>query len=134
MRRRKVRLVKARGFVITEACVSMALVGMVLGVASLLLTQNARATEYFLNYRRAQLAAESCVERMRLGTLEIDDHDFTDDSGIRFQIRVADAPLAWQPLRHVEVLALVHERKSRSARYAVQTYLAPPFPSRGNNP
>jgi hypothetical protein len=107
---------------------------MVLGVASLLLTQHARATEYQLNYRRAQLAAESCVERLHIGALEVVDSDFTDDAGIRYRIRVADAPVAWQPLHHVEILTLVEEKKSGSARYSLRTYLASPIPSRGNGP
>lgn len=125
---------RTRGFVLTEACVSMALVGLVLGVASLLLTQHARATEYFLNYRRAQLAAESCVERMRLGLIDVADGQFTDDAGVRHEIRVMDADEAWQPLRRVEVVAFAEEENASTARYLLQTYLAPPTPSGGIGP
>ena len=121
----------SRGFILTEACVSLALVGLVLGVASLLLTQHSRATEYFLNQRRAQLAAESCVEKMRLGVLEVMDMSFTDDAGITYEIRVTEADAAWQPLRRVNVLAIVGEKKGRTARYSLNAYLDHTTASRG---
>ena len=124
----------SRGFILTEACVSLALIGLVLGVASLLLTQHARATEYFVNYRRAQLAAESCVERMRIGALEVVDGKFTDDTGILYEIRVTEADPAWQPLRRVHVLTIVGDKKVRPARYSLNTYLDPTKASRGVKP
>jgi Tfp pilus assembly protein PilX len=119
-----------QGFILTEACVSMVLIGLVLGVASLLLTQHARATQYFLDYRRAQLAAESCVERLRTGVLEMVESNFTDEAGIAYEIRVMDANSVWRPLRRVIVSAAVNEHKTRPARYAIHSYLASPTPSR----
>lgn len=115
----------SQGFILTEACVSLALVGLVLGVASLLLTQHARATEYFVNHRRAQLAAESCVERMRVGDLAVIDASFVDPGGITCEIRVSQAEAEWQPLRRVRVLAIADEKKRRSARYSAIAYLNP---------
>ncbi len=122
------------GFILTEACVSLALVGLVLGVASLLLTQHARATEYFLNERRAQLAAESCVERMRIGVLEVVDGNFTDDAGISYEIRVMNADAAWQPLQRVKILAVVGEKKRRAAQYSLNAYVDATVGSRGKGP
>jgi hypothetical protein len=120
------------GFILTEACVSIALVGLVLGVASVLLTQHARATEYFVDYRRAQLAVESCVDQMRIGAIGMVDSNFTDDAGITYEIRVSDGEEAWQPLRRVTVLAVVDKHKAHPARYSLNSYLAAPIPSRGN--
>ena len=121
----------SRGFILTEACVSLALVGLVLGVASLLLSQHARATEYFVNYRRAQLAAESCVERMRIGAIEAIDAEFTDQAGIIYEVRVTEADAAWQPLGRVSVLAIVGGDKGRTARYSLNAYLDSTKASRG---
>ena len=124
----------SRGFILTEACVSLALVGLVLGLASLLLTQHARATDYFMDYRRAQLAAESCVERMRVGDIEVTDLNFTDEAGIAYEIRVTEADAAWQPLRHVTVSVLAGKEKACPARYSLNTYVDPAIASRGKGP
>ena len=125
---------RRRGFVLTEACVSLALVGMVLGMASLMLSQHGRATEYFLNYRRAQLAAASWVERMRIASFDFVDTGFCDLEGLQYQVRVEEAPDDWKPLRLVDVRVLVEGRRARSAQYSLRTYLAVPNASRGNNP
>ena len=112
-----------RGVILTEACAAIMLVGLVLGMVSLLLTQYARATDYFLNYRRAQLAAESYVEQMRAGTLDVADASFTDEAGVTYEVRVTDADGDWRPLRQVHVIAGVIGKHSRIARYRISTYV-----------
>lgn len=112
-----------RGVLLTEACVSLVLVGLVLSMVSLLLTQHARMTDYYLNYRRVQLAAESCVERMRAGAVPVADAQFTDETGVNFEIHVADAPEAWRPLSMVSTVATVTGKNGREARYQLQTYM-----------
>ena len=72
---------------LTEAIVSLALIGMLLSAVSLLLTRHARATDYLLNYRRAQLAAESCVERMRAG---VEPSQACEEALERIRVRVTD--------------------------------------------
>ena len=119
---------------LTEACVSIMLVGLVLTMVSLLLTRYAQATDYFLNYRRAQLAAESCVERMRAGLIESTDDTFTDEAGVTYEIRVAKADPAWQPLRCTSVTAGVVGKHSRRAHYQISTYLEPERPPEGGHP
>lgn len=113
-----------RAILLTEACVSIMLVGIVLAAVSLLLTQYARSTDYFLNYRRAQLAAESCVERLRAGVLQLEDATFTDAAGVNCRIRVSEAEGTWAPLRRVRVTTTVMGKHGRSARYEITTYVA----------
>ena len=114
-----------RGIILTEACVSIMLVGLVLAMVSLMLTRHARSTDYFLNYRRAQLAAESCVERMRAGVLDVAEADFTDDADIAYEVRVTDADDPWKPLGRVTVTASVTCKHNRIARYRISTYIEP---------
>ena len=116
----------SRAIVLTEAIVSIMLVGMVLGVVSLLLARYARATDHFLNHRRAQLAAESGIARMRAGTLTVADATFTDDAGVEFAIRVTAADEAWAPLRHVQITTTVTGRHSKKSHYTLAAYVAAP--------
>jgi hypothetical protein len=123
-----------RGVILTEAVASLALVGLTLAMVSVLLTQHARATDYFLNYRRAQLAAESCVERMRVGVLEATNAVFRDEAGVTCRIRIDEADDNWKPLVRVEVTTEIAGRGGRTARYSVATYLAPPSTATGGGP
>ncbi|MHC4696769.1 MAG: hypothetical protein ACYTFA_08515 [Planctomycetota bacterium] len=123
-----------RGVILTEAIVSIALVGLVLTMVSLLLTRYARSTDYFLNYRRAQLAAESCVERMRAGVLDVADATLTDEAGVSYEIRVTDAEGEWRPLKHVIVTASVVGKHSRTVRYRISTYLRHARVPKGGGP
>lgn len=120
-----------RAVVLLEACVSIMLVGMVLGMVSLLLTRYARSTDYFLNHRRAQLAAESCVERMRAGVLDVEDATFTDDAGVTYDVQVSTVEGEWAPLRHVRVTTGVMGKHSRWTRYELATYVAPAAVQKG---
>lgn len=121
-----------RGVMLTEACVSTMLLGLVLAMVSLLLIRYARSTDYFLNYRRAQLAAESCVERMRAGVLDVADATLTDEADVSYEIRVSDVAGTWRPLKHVIVAASVVGKHNRSARYRISTYVRPaPVPRGG---
>ncbi|MEK7755861.1 MAG: hypothetical protein AAB385_01465 [Planctomycetota bacterium] len=113
------------GVILTEACVSIMLVGLVLTMVSLMLTRHAQSTDYFLNYRRAQLAADSCVERMRAGVLEVADAAFIDGAGVAYEIRVADANGPWEPLQRVSATASIVGSHGRIARYQLNTYLPP---------
>lgn len=133
LRRRKDR---PRAFILTEACVSLALAGLVLFVVSLLMVQHARATNHCLNHRRAQLATESCVERMRVHTLKVADADFKDEAGVAYEIRVVETDEAWRPLVRVRVTAIVGGSggSGRAARYTLNTYLDPVVRSNGDGP
>lgn len=125
---------RRQAYLLTETCVGLALVGLILGVASLLLTQHARANDYFLNMRRAQLAAESCLERMRVGALLAVDAEYKDDAGIAYEIRVTDLEPQWRPLRHVRVTVSIEGRSAGTARYTVAAYLMPTEPPAGVRP
>ncbi len=119
---------------LTEACVSLALVGMVLAAVSLMLARYAGATDYLLNYRRAQLAAESCVERMRAGLVEVTDGAFVDEADVSYEIRVTEAEGSWRPLQRVEVTARIVGKHSRLAQYRIATLMTAPRVSRGDEP
>ena len=134
MERERRSLCVPRAVILTEACASLALVGLVLAVVSLLLVQHARTTNYFLNYRRAQLAAESCVERMRAKVLDIANADFTDEAGVAYEIRVAEADEPWRPLVCVHVTASIVGHGRHAARYSLSTYLEPGRPLTGAGP
>ncbi len=125
---------RPRGMMLTEACVSLVLVGMVLTAVSLMLTRYARAADYFLNYRRAQLAAESCVERMRAGLVEVADGAFVDEADVSDQIRVTEAEDSWRPLQRVEVTARIVGKHGRLAHYRVATHMTAPRVSGGDQP
>jgi len=118
---------------LTEACVGLALLGVLLGAVSLMLSRHARETDYFLNYRRVELAAESCVERMRAGVMPLADRTWTDDTGISYEIHTSTADPAWQPLTRVEVTARVSGKYGRVAHYHLSAYLPPSPPSGGSN-
>lgn len=126
-------LSRPRGVMLTEACVSLVLVGMVLAAMSLLLTRHARATDYFLNYRRSQLAAESCVERMRAGTMAVADAAFTDDAGVSYEIRTSTADQAWQPLTRIDVTARIVGKHGRVAHYRIKAYMPPSRSAEGGD-
>ena len=115
-----------RAMVLLEACISIMLIGLLLTLVSLVLTHYARATDYFLNYRRAQLAAESCVERMRAGVLDVEDAVFVDDAGINYDIQVGAAEGDWAPLRRVRVRAEATGRHGRKSGYELTTFVAAP--------
>lgn len=134
MRCHRRRSCRSRAIILTEACASLALMGLVLVMVSLLLVQHARATDYFLNHRRVQLAAESSVERMRVHALGIANADFTDDGGVDHEVRVTDSDEAWRPLVCVRVTATVVGRGGRVARYTLSTYLDPGAGSTGDEP
>ncbi len=125
---------RSRGMMLTEACVSLVLVGMVLTAVSLMLTRYARAADYFVNYRRAQLAAESCVERMRAGFVDVADGAFVDEADVSYEIRVTEAEDSWRPLQRVEVTARVVGKHGRLAHYRISTHLTAPRVSRGDEP
>jgi len=124
---------RARGIMLTEACVGLALIGVLLGAVSLLLSRHARATDYFLNYRRAELAAQSCVERMRAGVIPVVDGTWTDDTGISCEIRTSTADPAWRPLTRVEVTARVVGKYGRVAHYRLAAYVRPSQASGGGD-
>jgi len=109
--------------VLTEAIGSLALLGLLLGLTSLVLTRYARATDYFLNARRAQWAAEAHVERLRSGALPLRDATAVDENGVECTIQVTDAPAAWAPLRQVRVLAVVTGKHGRQARCELTTFV-----------
>lgn len=113
-----------RAIVLLEACVAIMLVGMVLFAVSMLIASYAKSTDYFLNYRRAQLAAESYVERIRAGAVPPDDADFTDEANITLRIRTTTAEGNWAPLLRVEVEASIVGKHSRVAAYKLATYVA----------
>ena len=115
-----------RAMVLLEACISIMLIGLLLTVVSLVLTRYARATDYFLNYRRAQLAAESCIERMRAGVLEVEDAVFIDDAGVNYDIQVGAAEGDWAPLRRVRVRAEATGRHGRKSGYELTAFVGVP--------
>lgn len=125
---------RTRGMLLMEACVSLALVGMVLAAVSLMLARYATATDYFLNYRRAQLAAESCVERMRAGLVDVADGAFVDEADVSYEIRVTEAEDSWRPLQRVEVTARIVGKHGRLAHYRIATHMTAPRVARGGQP
>jgi hypothetical protein len=112
--------------VLLEACVAIMLIGLLLTVVSLLLTRYARATDYLLNQRRAQLAAESCVERIRAGVLSLADADFVTEGEVRCSVRVADATREWSPLLRVSVKTEVTGKHGRQAKHELAAYVEKP--------
>jgi len=121
-----------RSVVLVEACTSLMLIGLVLGMVSLLLTRYARATDYFLNYRRAQLAAQSCIDQLRIGNVAAANATFTDQTGVTYAIQVFDdSDDSWRPLTPVWVTASVVGKHGRTVRYRLGTYLADGRASQG---
>lgn len=113
-----------KGFILTEAVTALTLIGLVLGAATLLLVEHSRATEHVINHRRAQLAAESCLDWVRAGGIKAVDADFSDENNIRYQVRVTEAESEWKPLRRVSVAATIASSKGRVARYTIRAYVA----------
>lgn len=116
-----------RGVVFVEACTAIMLLGLVLTMVSVMVTGHARAVDFLVNERRAQLAAESYVERMRAGLVAVADADVTEEAGVSYEVRVTEAEGAWRPLVHVAVTARVIGKHGRIAPYCLSTYL-PPLP------
>lgn len=117
-----------RGVILVEACTAITLVGLVLSMVSLLVTRHARAMDFLVNERRAQLAAVSYVERMRAGLVAIADAKISEETGITCDVHVTEAEKPWQPLVQVTVTASVVGKHGRIASYRLATFVAPkPF-------
>jgi len=114
--------------------VALVLIGLLLAAVSMIMVRHARASDYFLNYRRAQLAATSLIERMRAGLAEVSDESFADGAGVSYVVRVTEPAQAWRPLQRVEVTARVVGKHSRIAQYRVATYMAVPPTTQGGAP
>ncbi len=119
----KILETRRRGIIFAEVCVSLALVGLILVMVSLLVTRYSRATDYYMNYRRVQLGVESQVERMRAGLLSVHTGPFTDKSGISYEFHVEDAPSQWAPLKSVVVIGRVTGKHSRQIRFELRTFV-----------
>ncbi len=117
--------------VLLEATVSIMLIGMVLGVVSLLMVRYSRSVDYFLNYRRAQLAAESCIERMRAGELPVEAAIMNDPSGVQCEITVNDGADRWKGLQRVRVTARVTGKHGRVASFRLVAYVSPQVAGQG---
>jgi|GEM_PF-7054125 len=111
------------GVILVEACVAIALMGLLLTMISLMVTRYSRAVDYYVNYRRVQLGAESQVERLRAGMLPIEADSFTDESGISYAVRVDDAPAQWSPLKHVVVTGRVTGKHSRRIQCELHAFV-----------
>lgn len=111
--------------ILLEATVSIMLIGMVLGAVSLLMVRYSQSVDYFLNYRRAQMAAESCIERMRAGELPVEAAIMTDPGGARCEITVDDGADRWKGLYCVRVTARVTCKHGRIASFRLVTYVSP---------
>ena len=133
--KRRANRTSARAVLVTEAVLSLALIGLVLTASSLLVTGYARSTDHLLNCRRVQLAAEAAAERLRVtGTcrpaldrrpalLPLCDDSFTDDAGISYRVQLLPAEAPWEPLTLVSITATVTGKHGRVARSELRTYI-----------
>ncbi len=118
------RQLSRRGAVVLlEATVSIMLIGIVLGAVSLLMVRYSQSVDYFLNYRRAQLAAESCIERMRAGEFPVADAIMNDPGGVQCEITVDDGADSWKGLQRVSVAARATGKHGRVASFRLVTYV-----------
>lgn len=134
---------RARAVLLTEAIVSLAIVGMVLAASSLLVTGYARSTDYLINCRRVQLATEAAAERLRAtGTcrpasdnhrLPLRDDSFTDETGISYEVQVLSAEAPWEPLMLVRITATFAGKHGRVARHELRTYVSAAQTERGGH-
>ncbi len=119
--------------VLLEATVSIMLIGMVLGAVSLLMVHYSRSVDYFLNYRRAQLAAESCIERMRAGELPVAPVIINDPGGVQCEITVDQGADLWKGLQRVGVTARATRKHGRVASFQLVTYVSPQVAGQGGD-
>jgi len=110
-------------FMMVEASVAIVLMGVLLAMVSRFSAGYNRATDYYLNYRRVELAAESQVERMRAFLLPVKTTTFTDEAGISYQIEIEDAPAQWAPLKRVTVTAQAIGKNSRRIRFKIHAFV-----------
>lgn len=127
------RFVQRRAIVLLEATVSIMLIGIVLGAVSLLMVRYSQSVDYFLNYRRVQLAAESCIERLRAGEIPLADAIMNDPGGAQCEITVEDGTDVWRGLHVVRVTARVTGKHGRVARFRLVTYVSPQGPCKGGD-
>ncbi len=127
-------LLQRRSVVLLEATVSIMLIGIVLGAVSLLMVRYSRAVDYFLNYRRAQLAAESFIERMRAGELPVAAAIMNDPGGVHCEITVDDGAEIWKELQFVRVTARITGKHGRVASFRLVTYVSPQGAGKGGEP
>ena len=119
------QLSRRPGIVLLEATVSIMLIGMVLGAVSLLMVRYSESVDYFLNFRRAQLAAESCIERIRAGELPVAAVILNDPGGAQCEITVDEGADSWKGLQRVRVTARVTGKHGRVASFRLVTYVLP---------
>ena len=124
-------LSRRRAIVLLEATVSIMLIGIVLGAVSLLMVRYSQSVDYFLNYRRVQLAAESCIERMRAGELPVVAVITNDPGGVQCEITVDDGADRWKGLQRVGVTARVTGKHGRVAMFRLVTYVSPQVAGQG---
>lgn len=124
-------LSRRRAIVLLEATVSIMLIGIVLGAVSLLMVRYSQSVDYFLNYRRAQLAAESCIERMRAGELPVAAAIMNDPGGVECEITVNDGADLWKGLQRVRVTARATGKHGRVTSFRLVTYVSPQVAGQG---
>ena len=124
-------LSRQRAVVLLEATVSIMLIGIVLGAVSLLMVRYSRSVDYFLNYRRVQMAAESCIERMRAGELPIAPVIINDPGGVQCEITVDQGADLWKGLQRVGVTARVTGKHGRISSFRLVTYVSPQVTGQG---
>lgn len=110
-----------RGFITLEVLASLALTGILLGVATKLVLTYNRANDHYLARQRAQLAAESYVEYVRAGLAPPQDTDC-----VRYEATQSPGAGDWKGLTRISVTAFVKTRHGpapRAARYTAVTYL-----------
>ena len=123
-----------RAMLLAEAVVAISLIALILGLVSVLVARYGRSTDYYVNYRRLQLGVESQIDRMRAGALPVEDGEFTDESGLSYEIRVSQPPSAWAPLKQVSIVGHVTGKHSRRIRCELQAYVAAPTATREEPP
>jgi hypothetical protein len=102
------------------------LIALVLSLLAAFLIRYTQSSDYFVNYRRAQLGAESCVEEIRAGIRELRDTEIPDANGMSLRVRVLEEPApTWQPLIAAEITASISGKHGKVAHYTITTHFQP---------
>lgn len=106
------------GFVATEVVAAAVLTGILLAALAWSVVTYDRTGDYLMSRHRAQLAAESCLERLRAGLPPPNDAD-----AVQYRVGRQPGQGPWTGLTKVTVTATVSARHQRTACFTLTAYL-----------
>jgi hypothetical protein len=105
-------------FVVFDVVAALVIIGILLAALAWLVVSYDKAGDCMMARYRAQLAAETCLERLRAGLPPPKDAD-----GMQYTVERQPGQGPWAGLTRVTVATTVNARHQRTARFTLTAYL-----------